>query len=227
MIAVADLLKNSRLPGNYYAPDLYIQADLESGLIENSHGARLIALPQSLLEAIYAGTEQETGQAAGLVLFNCGRWWGKNFYRRFREEVSTYYDNPLAQMEMVEFLNCLKQCWLTHGWGKINFELNYHQQGFLVVSIQNSPFAQAAPSGNQPMCFIESGILSSFFSQITGQNLHCIQTACETLGAETNYFLLGLSERLQPAEAWLEEGQDHATIMERLCPNQPEETEAV
>jgi hypothetical protein len=70
------------------------------------------------------------------------------------------------------------------------------------------------------MCFVEAGILSAFFSQLTGQDLHCIQTACESLGAECNYFILGLFKRLKPAEAWIEEQQNHETILKRLCSNQ-------
>jgi predicted hydrocarbon binding protein len=217
MIKVADLVKDSSVKGNYFAPDAYIQGDIEFGLLENRQGARLIALPEVMLQGIYQGIEQELGTATGIVLFNCGRWWGKNFYRRFAEEVSDYYGKPLAQMEMIEFLQCFKQCWKTHGWGTIDLDMNYYQQGFMVAEVNNSAFAQMGLSLNRPMCFVEAGILSAFFSQLTGQDLHCIQTACESLGAECNYFILGLSKRLKPAEAWVDEQQVHPTIMQRLC----------
>lgn len=216
MISVADLVKENNLPGNYFAPDAYVQGDFELGLIENRQGSRLLALPDTLLEAIYAGLEAELGQASGVVLFNCGRWWGKNFYRRFKEEVNEYYGKDLTQMEMVEFLACLKQCWKTHGWGILDLDFNYYQQGFLVAKVENSAFACSAPQGKQPVCFAEAGILSSFFSQLTGRDLHCLQTACESMGEDCNYFVLGIKERIKPAQAWLEEGQDHPTIMERL-----------
>ncbi|BCX11497.1 MAG: hypothetical protein KatS3mg067_0435 [Thermosynechococcus sp.] len=218
MISVADLVKDAAIPGNYYAADAYVQGDFETGLIENRKGARLIALPDILLQAIYAGLHQEVGQASGVVLFNCGRWWGKNFYRRFVAEVSEYYGRPLAEMEMVEFLQCLKECWKTHGWGRIDLDVSFYQQGFLVVKTWDSPFAAAAPQNTgQPQCAAEAGILESFFSQLTGRDLHCVQTACETLGAANNCFVLGLRERVEPAKAWLQEGQGHDTIMERLC----------
>lgn len=216
MIAVADLLKDQRLPGNYFAPDAYIQGDFESGLIENRRGDRLLALPETLIQAIYAALEKEIGGAAGVALFNCGRWWGKNFYARFVEELSDYYNKTPAEMEMVEFLQCLKQCWKTHGWGTFDIDLSYYQQGLLVVKIWNSPFAQQAPQGNRSACFLEAGILSAFFSQLTGRELHCVQTSCESLGADCNRFILGLPERLKPVKAWLEEEQDHETILNRL-----------
>lgn len=217
MIAIADLLKDQRLPGNYFATDAYIKGDFEAGLIENRRSDRLLALPETLIQAIYAGIEKETGQAAGVVLFNCGRWWGKNFYARFVEEVSDYYGKALAEMEMVEFLQCLNQCWKTHGWGTFDFDMSYYQQGFLVVKIWNSPFAQQALQGNRPVCFLEAGILSAFFSQLTGRQLHCVQTSCESLAADCNHFILGLPERLKPVPAWLDEGHKHESVMAQLC----------
>lgn len=220
MIAVADLLKDQYLPGNYFAPDAYIKGDYESGLIENRRGDRLLAVPETLLSAIHAALEKEIGQAADVVLFNCGRWWGKNFYARFVEEVSDYYGKDLAEMEMVELLQCLKQCWKTHGWGTFDLDLSYYEQGFLVAKIWNSAFAQQAPQGNRRACFLEAGILSAFFSQLTGRELHCVQTTCESLGADCNRFVLGLPQRLKPVEAWVEEEQ-HEDVMNRLCMGKP------
>jgi predicted hydrocarbon binding protein len=217
MIAIADLLDSQRLPGNYFAPGAYIRGDLELGLLENRRGDRFLALPATLFEAIYAGLEQETGSAARLVLFNCGRWWGKNFYVRFCEEVSEYYGQPVAEMQMVEFIQCLQECWKTLGWGTFELDQTYYQQGFLEVRIGHSPFAEKAPQWNRPVCFLEAGILSSFFSQLIGRDIHCLQTTCESLGADCNRFVLGLAERLKPAEAWVTEGQEHQKIMAQLC----------
>lgn len=217
MISVADLLTNSRIPGNYFAADAYVQGDLELGLLENRRGDRLLALPETLIQGIYAGLDKETGQATRLVLFNCGRWWGKNFYMRFCEEVSDYYGAALSDMPMIEFLQCLQQCWITHGWGKIELDQSYQHRGFLVVEIADSPFARQAPRTNRPMCFLEAGILSSFFSQLTGKDLHCVQTSCESLGADRNRFILGLAKRLEPAEAMVESQLEHEVIMQKLC----------
>jgi uncharacterized protein len=218
MINIADLLKQPRLPGNYFASDAYVRGDLELGLLENRRGDRLIALPETLIQAMYIGLEQETGQAARLVLFNCGRWWGKNFYVRFCEEVSEYYGQVVSEMEMVEFLQCLQQCWKTHGWGTFDLDPSYAEQGFLVVKIANSLFAKNAPkSAKRPTCFLEAGILSSFFSQLTGRELHCLQTSCESLGSDCNRFILGMRERLEPANEMVEQGQDHEVIITQLC----------
>jgi hypothetical protein len=217
MITVTDLLQENSLAGNYFAPDVYVQGDFESGLIENRQGGRLIALPETFLKAIYTGLEFEVGSSAEIVLFKCGRWWGKNFYRRFSEEVSAYYHKPIAEMAMVELLQCLQQCWKAHGWGNINLDFDYYQQGFLVVKIEQSAFAATVKSSEKPTCFIESGLLSGFFSQLSGTELHCVQTTCESLGAMCNLFILGLAKRLEPVSDWLKQGENHNTIIDRLC----------
>ncbi len=216
MISVADLLTNDRIPGNYYATDVYVRGDLELGLLENRQGDRLLALPETFLQGIYAGLEKETGQASRLVLFNCGQWWGKNFYTRFCEELTEYYGTAIADMEMAEFLQCLKQCWVTHGWGTIELDQSHHNRGFLVIEIRNCAFAQQAGNQSRPVCFLMAGVLSSFFSQLTGKPLHCVQTICESMGAECNRFILGLEARIKPAEEMVATHQSHDAIMDAL-----------
>ncbi len=219
MIDVTNLVEKSSFKGNYFSPDIYLQGDFEFGLLENRSGSRLLALPQPLLEALYATLDDELGQGSSVALFSCGRWWGQNFYQRFADELAEYYGKPLAEMEMIQFIQCLKECWKAHGWGILDLDLKYYQNGFLVPQIFNSPFAQFAPQNKYPMCFLEAGILSAFFSKLTGDKLHCIQTTCESMGANSNYFVIGLAERIKPLEAWREEGYDHDKIMELLCSN--------
>lgn len=216
MISVADLLINDRIPGSYFATDTYVRSDLEMGLLENRQGDRLIALPETLIQAIYSGLERETGQASRLVLFNCGRWWGKNFYARFCAEVSDYYGVPLSNMAMVEFMQVIQQCWMTHGWGKIDLDQSYQHRGFLVIKGWNSAFDRLALNPDQPACYLEAGILAAFFSQLTGKELHCIQTTCESMGSDCNRFVLGLPKRLEPAETMVT-NLSHDAIMQALC----------
>lgn len=216
MVLVADLLTDTNLTANYFASDVYVNGTLELGLLENRRGDRLLALPDTLIRAIYAGLDNETGQASMLVLYNCGRWWGKNFYTRFCEEMMDYYNRPVASLSMAEFIQALQQCWLTHGWGRISVDSTYRSEGFLVVAIQGSAFIKYAPKLERPVGFLETGSLQSLFSELSGHNLHCVQTACESLGAETSCFVLGLQERLAMAEAGVEKRLSHADIMELL-----------
>ena len=216
MVSVADLLVDGRLPGNYFAQDLYVRGSTELGLLENRRGDRLLAIPDPLLQAIYVGLDKETGQASKMVLYNCGRWWGKNFYARFCEELADYYSQPMASLSMAEFLQSLQQCWRTHGWGQITLDMTYRDQGFLCVEIAHSPFTATAPNSPSPSGDLERGILEIFFSQLTGRELVCAQTSCTTRGDDANRFVLGLGKRLQTAPALVANGQSHQSIMQAL-----------
>ncbi|MEB3161515.1 MAG: V4R domain-containing protein [Synechocystis sp.] len=220
MIDVNALIESTPPKGNYFAPDVYLQGDNEFGLLENRSGARLIALPDTLLKGLFTALDSELGIGAGVALTACGKTWGTAFYKRFADELAEYYGKPIQQMEMVQFLQTFKQCWKSHGYGLVDIDLKYYQNGFIVADVVNSAFIACAPQGKRPMGFLEAGILMAFFSQLTGEDLHCEQTTCESLGADKNTFILGLKDRLKPVSAWLTEGHDHATIMELLCRQQ-------
>ena len=216
MVLVTDLLTDTSLTANYFATDVYVHGTLELGLLENRRGDRLLALPDTLIRAIYTGLDNETGQASMLVLYNCGRWWGKNFYTRFCEELTDYHNRPVSSLSMAEFMQALEQCWRTHGWGQISLDSSYREQGFLVLKIRASAFIYYAPKLERPVGFLETGALQAFFSELSGETLHCVQTACESLGAEENYFVLGLQDRLAIAETGVGQGLSHSEIMTLL-----------
>ncbi|MBD1844637.1 4-vinyl reductase [Cyanobacteria bacterium FACHB-63] len=216
MISVSDLLVRDRLPANYYASDVYVRGDLEMGLLESRRGDRLLSLPETLIQGVYSGLNKETGQASRLVLFNCGRWWGKNFFNRFRDEMSDYYGVPLVDMPMADFLQALKQCWITYGLGKLSLDQTYHDRGFLIVETTNSPFARLAIDPELPSCHLEAGMFAAIFSQLADRELHCVQTRCESLGAASNLFVVGLQKRLEQAESLVEKQLDHESILPRL-----------
>ncbi len=216
MISVADLIKENRVPSNFFDYNAYVKGDLEIGLLENRRGDRLIAIPDTLISSLYAGLAKETGQASRLVLFNCGKWWGKNFYTRFTESLEEYYSQSLAEMDMITFIQSLKECWLTHGWGKFEFDPEYQAQGFVFVKTYNSPYVRAIAGNTLPTGYLEAGILTSFFTRLTGRELLAVQTTCESLGANCNTYIIGLPARLQIVDSFLAEGLTHETILQRV-----------
>jgi uncharacterized protein len=216
MISVADLIKENRVPSNFFDYNTYIKGDLEIGLLENRRGDRLIAVPDTLISSLYAGLAKETGQASKLVLFNCGKWWGRNFYTRFTESLEEYYSQSLAEMDMITFIQSLKECWLTHGWGKFEFDPQYQAQGFILVKTYNSPYVRTIAGNTLPTGYLEAGILTSFFTRLTGRELLAVQTTCESLSADCNTYIIGLPERLKIVDSFLVEGLAHETILQRV-----------
>ncbi|MFN5396702.1 MAG: 4-vinyl reductase, partial [Pseudanabaena sp.] len=122
MISVADLIKENRIPSNFFDYNSYVKGDLEIGLLENRRGDRLIAVPETLISSLYAGLAKETGQASRLVLFNCGKWWGKNFYTRFTESRVEYYSQSHCANDMINLNQSFKEILQTQCWGQILIE---------------------------------------------------------------------------------------------------------
>ncbi|NJL99537.1 MAG: 4-vinyl reductase [Synechococcaceae cyanobacterium SM2_3_2] len=203
--------------GNYFAPSVYIQSDLESGLLSSRHGDRLLAMPESLLLAIYSGLEYETGQASRLVLRHCGQKWGKEFFRRFASELGDAYQRPIADLDMGVFLQNLKQAWRAHGWGILTLDWTHQDRGILIIRVTHSPFAALLPKHHtRPMGFLEAGLFGTWFSQLTGRDLGCVQTSSQALGSPSDQFVVTTVERIKNAETWVDEGQTHETVLEKL-----------
>jgi predicted hydrocarbon binding protein len=216
-IKVADLINDRPLVANFFEYDAYVRGDLELGLLENRRGDRLIAIPETLINALYQGLKKETGQAARLVMINCGKWWGKSFYNRFQQSLQDYYGIPLSEMDMLTFIECLKEYWRTHGWGRLEFDPQHRDRGLLIIKTYQSAYSRTLPGEQRPSCFLEAGILTSFFSKLVGRELLAVQTTCESLGAECNHFILGIPERLAPVEDLVLNGTSHEAILQQLC----------
>jgi len=217
MVSVADLIQDNQICANFFDYNAYIRGDLELGLLENRRGDRLLAIPDTLIAALYDGLIKETGQAARLVLFNCGTWWGKNFYTRFTESLEEYYNTNVAQMDMSTFVQCLKECWRTHGWGTFQFDPQHHAKGFILIKTTNSPYSRRlGQQEKRPSAYLEAGVLTSFFCRLTGRNLLAVQIACESLGSSENIFVIGLEERLKKVSTMVNDGLCSDDIMANL-----------
>ncbi len=215
-INVADLITDKPLIANFFDYEAYVRGDLELGLLENRRGDRLISIPDTLINALYQGLSKETGQAARLVMINCGKWWGKSFYNRFQQSLQDFYGIPLSEMDMLTFVRSLKEYWITHGWGQLEFDPEYRDRGLIVIKTYNSAYSRSLPGEQRPSCFLEVGILTSFFSRLVGRELVAVQTTCESLGADCNHFIIGIPERLGKVEQWVLDGMSHDAIMQKL-----------
>ncbi len=225
MTTLQEILQDQILPGHCFSPAYYIRPDIHSSLLYSRGGYRLAAFPMPLLEAIYAGLRYETGQATRVILYNCGRDWGEAFFRRIEDELSRYYHQPLQELPIGIFLDALSDLWATHGWGRLELDFSAADRGLVQAKIRNSGFALAARASlspeelstrREPAGYLEAGMLASLFSLLAGRDLVCVQTSCESLGADLNRFLIGTAQRLHNCEDWVRKGLSHEEIWDRL-----------
>ena len=116
---------------------------------------------------------------------------------------------------MMDFIQCLQECWISYGWGKIELNMDAYKKGYLIAILQNPASSTVAEETDKSICHVESGFLSGFFGQLTQQDLDTLEVPS---GEDDKfYFVLGLPERLSPLSALIEEGHTFDTIMERIC----------
>lgn len=225
MTTLQEILQDQILPGHCFSPAYYIRPDIHTGMLTSRGGYRLAAFPMPLLEALYWGLRYETGQAARVILYNCGRNWGEEFFRRFEDELSRYHNQPLRELPIGILLDALSDLWATHGWGRLTLDFSAGEQGVVQASVRNSGFALAVRNSfgpeetstpREPGGYLEAGVLASLFSLLSGRELICVQTTCESLGADQSRFLIGTAQRLHSCEEWVRKGMSHDEILDRL-----------
>ncbi|MDX2271775.1 MAG: V4R domain-containing protein [Cyanobacteriota bacterium] len=222
MTTLLELLQERPLTGHCFKPEYYIKADIHSGLLESRGGYRLAAFPEMLLKAIYSGLRYETGQAARVILYNCGQEWGQEFFRRFEQELTQYHQQPLVDLPIGVLIDAFQDLWATHGWGRLNLNFEHGDHGLVEAIVFNSGFAAAARVAHpdqltqEPSCYLEAGVLSTVFSKLSGRDLTCVQTQCESMGSDRNCFLIGTSQRLRDCPEWIRKGISHSEILQRL-----------
>jgi hypothetical protein len=59
-------------------------------------------------------------------------------------------------MDMLTFVQCFKEFWRTHGWGKLEFDPQYRDRGLIIIKTSNSAFSRSLPGEQRPSCFLEN-----------------------------------------------------------------------
>ncbi|NJN23186.1 MAG: hypothetical protein HC810_00650 [Acaryochloridaceae cyanobacterium RL_2_7] len=150
-----------------------------------------------------------------LIQAQYGSWWGKTFYRRFQTEVRDYYGKPLSEISMLDFIQCLQECWISYGWGTIEVNLDAYMQGYLIVILHHPLSSMITQENNASRCHVEAGFLNGFFSQLTQKDLQSLEIPMDE--KSTFSFILGFPERLTPISALVEEGHTFSNIIRLIC----------
>ncbi|MBL8800186.1 MAG: hypothetical protein JNM56_40260 [Planctomycetia bacterium] len=203
--------------GNFYAEGLYAQTNAPQGVMRNRLGTRLCALTDDFLLGMNRAITDECGPAATAVFKRCGRRWGELLARRFEQEMTQFYGQPLHDFSMATFLACLVELFSHHGWGRLHLDLEHYEQGLLIAELHGAIMADLLQQTEQPADALFAGIFAGFFAQLTGEPLECVQTACTACGAASSQFIIGLASRLTAVEGWQAAGKSHAEIVAALA----------
>jgi predicted hydrocarbon binding protein len=200
-----------------YFSDSYLQLDVNTGVINNTNGTRLLGLSEDFLRGFRRALIDETGEANRLVFHTCGKTWGANLALRLEKELASHYEIPLNQLPMYEFGLLLSEFWMRHGWGEL--QVNWqeaHTTGVFDITLVSPAFSSAFGETEVFSDDVFTGILEAVFSHFSGQDLACYQTAFETEPVLCSRFVLGLRNRLKQVPDWVQSQKLHTEIVQQL-----------
>ena len=201
---------------NPYNPEDYFSYNIAAGVIRAPDGARVVTVPDSLLRAIHASLEHEAGEAASVILQQCGKIWGRRFADRHLLEIRREFKSDAGQFPFGLFAQVLRAVWSMNGWGSLSMSFALQTQGFIEVTVENALYGELVGKSDRPVEHLWAGLLGAFFSVVAGQDLEATQVACVSCGAPSNVFLIGLAARAQIVSGWVRQGRSAAKITQSI-----------
>ncbi|MBY0455804.1 MAG: hypothetical protein K2V38_00545, partial [Gemmataceae bacterium] len=135
---------------------------------------------------------------------------------RMARELEDFYGTPLTQFTMSLYEACLTQAFSHDGWGKLAFDFSKHDRGLIVVRAKEAIFAGLAAKAKAPVDTLLGAVLAGVLSAVSGQQLDCVQTACQACGAAEGVFVIALADRLAKVADWPTRGKSHDEVVEAL-----------
>ncbi|TVR02584.1 MAG: hypothetical protein EA398_07620 [Deltaproteobacteria bacterium] len=210
-----DLIHDAFRPRPYVLRDTYLRTSAFEGTIHTEGGQRVMVLPEELIQGLHRAVEHETGRAASLILYGCGRRWGERMIERWRGEWREYYDAKIEDADYTAFEAFLVVVFADHGWGSLEVDFAMAEEGLLEFRLRNSVFARLITGTEQPVVdHIFTGFFAAIASAFSGETLDAIEIASTRSGAPACRFIVALPDRIDRAR---ERALDGATGDELLA----------
>ncbi len=204
---------------NHYIEEDYFSLNVRSGIIRSPIGTRMVGIPEELIAGLHAGLEEETGAAAGVVLYGCGRWWGKQFVRRHGLEIRHFYGMEAADLPLHFYSQVLRRVWAMYGWGALDMNLDLRGQGFVEFGVQSAMYSDVVGNIGRTSDYIIAGVLASIVSDLSGRELECVEITCRSKGDQRCAFLTGLGSRVDIVSQWVKQGRSRSEIVAAITSN--------
>ncbi len=205
----------------YYADKIYMTADVETGVLMNRSGRRMIALTNDFLFGLHRAIEKECGDRVQTVLYNCGRKWGINFGQGLGAAWSEFYETPIAEFPLAFFQNLLVQEFNHNGWGVLTLDYHLFAKGVILLTLDGAIMSDITPEATKyPTDVLTAGILSGLFTHFAGRDLGCIQTQVGRIANGNSRFLLSDPKRIAAVCAAGAAGKPHQEIVDAILGTQ-------
>jgi len=203
----------ARFAKNHFREEEYFSLNVKSGILRSSSGTRMLGIPEDLILGLHAGLVEETGEASGIVLYTCGKWWGQKFWKRHGLELRKFYGVDLADVPLHFQQQIMRRVFSLYGWGLPDTNFDLCERGFVEVTVQNAAYSDIVGNLGRTADHLLAGILAAGFSDLAGRELDATEIACRSKGDATCAFLVGMKARVNIAEAWMQRGRSRADIV--------------
>lgn len=202
---------------DYYAEEIYMVADVETGVLYNRSGRRMLALTDDFLIGFHRAIEKECGERATDILHTCGRRWGNNFGRGLSAEWSEFYGRSFREFPLALFQSLLMQEFANNGWGLLDIDYQNYGSGVITLSLQGAVMAAIRPNGTSAKAdLLTAGILGGMYSYFLDRDLDCIQSQCAGQGFTASRFVISSTPRIAKLRASIAGDAKHDAIVASL-----------
>lgn len=202
---------------NYYEEELYMTADVETGVLYNRSGRRMLALTDDFLLGLHKALEKECGERAHEVLRACGRRWGMNFGEGLTAEWSDFYGHSFREFPMALFQSLLVQEFAHNGWGVLDLHYEHFNKGVIWLSLRGAVMAAVRRDvTDREADVLTAGILGGMYTYFLGREVGCLQTHCERGETPVSRFVISSLERIESLRGRIEPSDDHESLLAKL-----------
>mgnify|MGYP000036763345 CR=1 FL=1 len=192
--------------------------DLYEGTIIDPADTRIIFLATDILRGIHAALAYEAGDAWRIVLYRCGFLWGQKTLQQFVRQSQGAFGTKFEFISADAFLSNFVAAIAANGWGVLSFDLSkLVSNGVLRFELRKSLFSEALEHLRDRVDYLVAGMLAGIFSDLSRQDLSCVEITSELTGASASVFLVSARARIESIQASVESGATERELLEVLC----------
>lgn len=215
-ISVSSETVSARL-GAMQSIDL-LSFDLYEGTIVDPADTRVIFLATDILRGIHAALAYEAGDAWKIVLYRCGFLWGQKTLQQFVRQSQGAFGTKFELISVDAFMGNFVAFIGANGWGVMSFDLTQLvTHGFMRFELKKSLFSEALEHLRDRVDYLVAGMLAGIFSDLSRQDLSCIEITSALTGADASVFVVSASARIEALRNLVESGATERELLEVLC----------
>ncbi len=201
----------------YYYEPLYMNANVETGVLMNRSGRRMIALTDDFILGLHRAITKECGERAFEVLYHCGKRWGKNFANALHSAWSEFYEQPANMFPAALFESLLVQEFAHNGWGRLALSYEHGNCGIIEVALDGAIMGDMVRDDvAYPTDTLTAGILAGMFTRFMERELAAVQTQVWSEVMPQSRFVLVDHALLEDVRSLVKSGLNHDDLVARL-----------